>query len=132
MENLTVHKTVAYLRVSTAEQHTEKNKTDILHFANQYDLGKVHFVEEVCSGKTPWRERLIAQLLEELKPHDVIIVSELSRLGRSMLECMEILAFATRKVVAFTRSKEIGNSMTPFKAKLLHWLFQWRLKLNGI
>jgi DNA invertase Pin-like site-specific DNA recombinase len=97
MENLTAHKTVAYLRVSTAEQHTEKNKTDILHFANQHDLGKVHFVEEICSGKTAWRDRLIAQLLNEFKPHDVIIVSELSRLGRSMLECMEVLALAMRK-----------------------------------
>jgi DNA invertase Pin-like site-specific DNA recombinase len=119
MENSTLHKTVAYLRVSTLDQNTEKNKTDILLFANQHDLGKVHFVEEICSGKTAWRNRLIAQLLNELKPHDVIIVSELSRLGRSMLECMEILAFATRKVVAFIRSKAIGNSMIRFKAKLL-------------
>ena len=51
MENLTARKTVAYLRVSTAEQQTEKNKTDILHFANQHDLGKVHFVEVVVLGK---------------------------------------------------------------------------------
>jgi hypothetical protein len=94
-------------RVSTAEQQTEKNKTDILHFANQYDLGKVHFAEEVCSGKTAWRDRLIAQLLNELKPRDVIIVSELSRLGRSMLECMEILAFATRKEICIYSVK--GN-----------------------
>ncbi len=51
MGNLTARKTVAYLRVSTAEQQTEKNKTDILHFANQHDLGKVHFVEVVVLGK---------------------------------------------------------------------------------
>lgn len=107
MENSTSHKTVAYLRVSTLDQNTEKNKTDILNFANQHDLGKVHFVEEICSGKTAWRGRLIAQILEELKPHDVIIVSELSRLGRSMLECMEILAFATRKEICIYSVK--GN-----------------------
>jgi DNA invertase Pin-like site-specific DNA recombinase len=75
MEN----KTVAYLRVSTFDQNTEKNKTEILHFANQHDLGKVHFVEEICSGKTAWRDRLIAQILEELQPHDNIIVAELSQ-----------------------------------------------------
>jgi DNA invertase Pin-like site-specific DNA recombinase len=107
MENSALHKTIAYLRVSTFEQNCEKNKTDILHFANQNDLGKVHFIEETCSGKTPWRERLIAQILEELKPHDVIIVAELSRLGRSMLECMEILAFATRKEICIYSVK--GN-----------------------
>ena len=132
MENLTVHKTVAYLRVSTAEQHTEKNKTDILHFANQYDLGKVHFVEEVCSGKTPWRERLIAQLLEELKPHDVIIVSELSRLGRSMLECMEILAFATRKEICIYSVKGNWQLNDTIQSKIIALAFSMVAVVKGI
>jgi DNA invertase Pin-like site-specific DNA recombinase len=92
-------KTVAYLRVSTLDQDVGKNKADILHFANHHDLGKVHFVEEIASGRKPWRERQIAQVLEDLRAGDAIIVAELSRLGRSMLECMEILALATRKSV---------------------------------
>ena len=99
MENNTTKsapKTVAYLRVSTLDQDIGKNKADILHFANHRDLGKVHFVEEIVSGRKPWRERKIAQMLEELQSGDTLIVSELSRLGRSMLECMEILALATR------------------------------------
>lgn len=45
----------------------------------------------------PWRARRIAQVLEELQGGDALVVAELSRLGRSMLECMEILALATRK-----------------------------------
>ena len=44
-------KTVAYLRVSTLDQDLEKNKADILHFANHRDLGKVNFVEEIASGR---------------------------------------------------------------------------------
>ena len=90
-------KTMAYLRVSTLDQDIEKNKADILHFANHHDLGKVHFVEEVASGRTPWRARRIAQVVEELQSGDALVVAELSRLGRSMLECMELLALATRK-----------------------------------
>jgi hypothetical protein len=39
-------KTSAYLRVSTLDQDIEKNKADILHFANHHDLGKVQFIEE--------------------------------------------------------------------------------------
>jgi DNA invertase Pin-like site-specific DNA recombinase len=92
-----LQKTVAYLRVSTLDQNIDKNKADILQFANKHDLGKVNFVEEIASGRTPWRQRGIATVLEELKENDTIIVSELSRLGRSMLECMEILALAVRK-----------------------------------
>jgi DNA invertase Pin-like site-specific DNA recombinase len=88
---------IGYLRVSTVEQSLEKNKADILQLANHHDLGKVHFVEEKVSGKTPWRERKIAEVLESLKANDTIVVSELSRLGRSMLECMEILSVATQK-----------------------------------
>lgn len=92
-----VPKTVAYLRVSTLDQDSGKNKADILRFANDRGIGKVHFVEEVASGRTPWRARRIAQVLEELQGGDALVVAELSRLGRSMLECMEILALATRK-----------------------------------
>lgn len=88
-------KTIGYLRVSTGEQELDKNKADILHLANHHDLGKVHFVEEKVSGKVPWRKRKIAQVLESLQAKDTIVVSELSRLGRSMLECMEILSIAT-------------------------------------
>jgi DNA invertase Pin-like site-specific DNA recombinase len=93
----TAHKTVAYLRVSTYDQNIDKNKSDILHFANHQDLGKVTFVEEIASGRSSWRDRRIAAVLDELQAGDSIIVAELSRLGRSMLECMEILAFASRK-----------------------------------
>ena len=90
-------KTVAYLRVSTLDQDLEKNKADILHFANHHDLDEVHFVEEIASGRKPWRDRQIAQVLEELQDDDAIMAAELSRPGRSMLEYMEILALATRK-----------------------------------
>ncbi len=91
------HKTVGYLRVSTGEQELEKNKAAILRLANTYDLGKVQFVEERVSGKVSWRKRKIADELERLGAQDNLIVSELSRLGRSMLECMEILSIAVQK-----------------------------------
>ena len=130
MENSTSHKTVAYLRVSTFDQNTEKNKTEILHFANQHDLGKVHFVEEICSGKTAWRERLIAQILEELQPHDNIIVAELSRLGRSMLECMEILAFATRKEICIYSVKGNWQLNDTIQSKIIALAFSMAAEIE--
>lgn len=89
-------RTVAYLRVSTTDQELEKNKADILHLANNKDLGKVKWVEEQVSGRVSWKKRKIAQVLVELQDGDNLIVSELSRLGRSMLECMEILSIASQ------------------------------------
>ncbi|WP_341789289.1 recombinase family protein [Rickettsia endosymbiont of Polydrusus tereticollis] len=100
-------KTIAYLRVSTIDQDLKKNKAAILHLANERNLGKVHFVEEIISGKISWRKRKIASILNELQSGDKIIVSELSRLGRSMLECMEILSIATQKGIAIYSVK--GN-----------------------
>ena len=44
-------KTTAYLRISTADQDIEKNKSDILKLANEKRLGYVEFIEEQISGK---------------------------------------------------------------------------------
>lgn len=92
-------KTIGYLRVSTADQDLEKNKSDILALANEKKLGQVGWVEEKVSGKVSWRNRKIAQVIDELSAGDSLVVSELSRLGRSMLECMELLSIALEKQI---------------------------------
>lgn len=90
-------KTFAYLRVSTSEQDLEKDKSAILHLANDKELGKVHFIEEKISGTVSWKKRKIASIIEELQKDDNLIVSELSRIGRSMLEIMQVLSIALEK-----------------------------------
>ena len=90
-------KTVAYLRVSTLDQDTKKNEADILRLANEKDFGKVKFIAEKVSGKKCWKERKIKSVIDELQKGDRLIVSELSRLGRSMVEIMEILSIAKQK-----------------------------------
>ena len=90
-------RTIAYLRVSTISQNLKKNRADILKIAKNKNLSQVQFIEEKVSGKIFWKKRKIAKILEELNDNDNIIISELSRLGRNMLECMEILSIATHK-----------------------------------
>jgi DNA invertase Pin-like site-specific DNA recombinase len=92
-------RTVSYLRVSTADQNTEKNKKEILLFANDRKFGNVDFFEETVSGKKSWKEREIKNIIDELGEGDRLIVPELSRLGRSMLEIMEILAVAKEREI---------------------------------
>jgi len=94
-----IPQTIAYLRVSTTEQDLEKNRHSILELANEKGLGQVQWVEEKISTRVSWHKRQIATILERLKVGDHLIVSELSRLGRSMLECMEILSIASQKGV---------------------------------
>ena len=95
--NSTRGKTIGYLRVSTDEQDLEKNKASILKLANEKDLGRVQFIEETVSGRVSWKKRKVAEMLDRCRTGDSIIVSELSRLGRSMLECMEILSIALER-----------------------------------
>ena len=100
-------KNIAYLRVSTLEQDNSKNKTDILTLANEKGLGKVEFVEDKISGKVSWKERQIFTVLNQLQKGDELLISEFSRLGRSMLEIMEIILFAIDKEIKIYTAK--GN-----------------------
>jgi len=99
-------KVISYLRVSTADQDTEKNKADVLAFANARRLLKVQFVEEKVSGMQPWRKRKLAHVVEGLEKGDILIVPELSRLGRSLVEVLEVLNVLTAKDVAVYSVKE--------------------------
>ena len=109
-----IPKTYSYLRVSTTFQDNEKNKAEILSLANNKQLGHVEFFEEKVSGKIHWRNRKIAEILEIADKGDNVVISELSRLGRSMLEIMEILAVASQKginVYAVKGGWELNNSI---------------------
>jgi DNA invertase Pin-like site-specific DNA recombinase len=101
----------------------EKNKLEILKLANEKKLGNVDFVEERISGKISWKKRKIAEILDNLKKDDNLIVSELSRLGRSMLEVMEILAIATEKKVNIYSVKGNWNLDSTIQSKLIAMCF---------
>ena len=91
--------TFAYLRVSTTDQEHEKNKADILALANSKKLGHVEFIEDTVSGTVEWEKRKIAKIMTDAHKGDSVIVSELSRLGRSMLDVLSLIRVATQKGV---------------------------------
>lgn len=81
----------AYLRVSTDKQTTEQQRFEILKYADAQKLTINHWIEETVSGTTTVGERKLGHLLATMQPHDVLLVTELSRLGRSLMEVMSIL-----------------------------------------
>ncbi len=91
--------TYSYLRMSTPGQDLEKNKGEILTFANTEKLGHVEFVEEVCSGSVSWKDRKLKALFESMEEGDNLLLSEISRIGRSMLDIMELLAISTERQI---------------------------------
>lgn len=93
-------RTIGYLRVSTADQDLEKNKADILHLANERRLGPVEWVEEKVSGVKDWRKRRLGEALASLQAGDTLIVPELSRLGRSTLQILEVMQVARERGIS--------------------------------
>lgn len=97
------NRTIGYLRVSTIEQDTEKNEADILKFANSNDYGKVEFVTEKISGLKSWRTRKLFEVVSSLTEGDRVIVPELSRLGRSLSDVLDVLnQLSLKKVKVFS------------------------------
>ena len=102
----TIPRNIAYLRVSTDKQDNEKFKFAVYEYVNAHKLGSIEFVEEVVSGTVNWKTRKIAKVVDELQEQDRIIVPELSRLGRSTLELLEILKAAKEKNISVFAIKE--------------------------
>lgn len=98
--------TFSYLRVSTTEQNTEKNKADILKFANDKKLGSVEFIEEQISGKANFKKRLLGTLLDKMQHGDVLIVPELSRIARSITQIFEVIEITKQKGIVLYSIKE--------------------------
>ena len=115
---------VAYLRCSSAEQNNEKFKADILSFANDKGLiGRVEFYEDIASGKICWRKRQIGQIVEELQKGDTLLIPEISRLGRSMVEIVELLAILRSKEVAVMALKNGWVLDDSIQSKLMMMIF---------
>ena len=118
------------MRVSTLDQDLEKNKADILHLANERNLGKVKFVEEKASGTKNWKERKIGDVISAMGKGDHIIVSELSRLGRSMLEIMEILSVAKEKGIEVFAVKNKWSLNGSIESKIVAMVFSMAAEIE--
>ena len=81
----------AYIRVSTDHQHVENQKHEINTFTQKQGIQISKWVDETISSRKPLQERKLGKLLKKLKKGDVLIATELSRLGRNLLEVMGIL-----------------------------------------
>lgn len=90
----------AYLRVSTDQQDAKNQKLGVLDYCNGHGISSLTFIEDTVSGKSSWRERAIGNILEKAEKGDVLVASEISRLGRSTLQVLEIMEMAAQKGVA--------------------------------
>ena len=84
-------KTVAYLRVSTPQQDVRSQRLAILEYARTHDIRIDDFIEATASGQASEKRRRLDDLTNALQRGDRLVVSELSRLGRSLGQIVTIL-----------------------------------------
>jgi DNA invertase Pin-like site-specific DNA recombinase len=84
-------KTYAYLRISTDKQDLNHQKLEILEYARRHDLKVEEFVEIAISSCKTTKQRQIDELMAKIQTADILIVSELSRLGRSTAEVIGLI-----------------------------------------
>lgn len=80
-----------YIRVSTDHQTTENQRFEIQKFCEKQDLVIDCWIEETISATKDLNKRKLGRLIKRIKKDDLIIASELSRLGRNLLQIMSIL-----------------------------------------
>ncbi|MEM8524983.1 MAG: master DNA invertase Mpi family serine-type recombinase [Bacteroidota bacterium] len=113
----------AYIRVSTDQQSVENQRFEILKYADAKNIKVDKWIEETVSTKRKLSERLLGQTLDSLQVEDVLVVSELSRLGRNLMEVMSILHRCMEKDVQVHTIKEnyeLGNNIN---SKVLAFAF---------
>ena len=91
---------IAYLRVSTEKQFLANQKEEIMRFAEKNGLSIDKWYTETVSGSVSTKDRKLSELLKRMHPGDTLIVTEISRLSRTLLEIMTILNFCIKKQVA--------------------------------
>jgi len=100
---------LSYIRVSTNTQDVKNQRYEILEYAQTHDLQIDRFIEIEISSRKDRKQRRIEEILQELFPGDTLIVSELSRLGRSTGEVIELVNELVRKKVRFIAIKQNLN-----------------------
>lgn len=96
---------VAYVRVSTNHQDFDNQKFEIAQFADRQALEVDEYVSEVITGKAAVKDRRIGTVLDSLKEGDILIVSEVSRISRSLTSVLNAIEDATKRGVTIMTVK---------------------------
>ena len=112
-----------YIRVSTDHQNTANQHHEIELFARKRGIVVDKWIEEIVSSRKSLSERKLGNLLKKLKKGDILIATELSRLGRNLLEVMGILQKCLEKDCQIWTLKENYRLGADIQSKVLAFAF---------
>ena len=113
-----------YIRVSTDRQTVENQRFEINEFCQKHQMVVERWIsDEGVSGTKDPSKRDLGKLLKKVKKGDVIICSELSRLGRTLLMIMGILNYCMQHEVQIWTIKENYRLGDDISSKVLAFAF---------
>lgn len=115
--------TYGYIRVSSDKQTVENQRFEIKRFASDNNIRIDGWIEETISGTKNYKKRELGQLLHKVTKEDLILCTELSRLGRSLFMIMEILSLCMNKECKIWTIKEGYRLGDDIQSKVLAFAF---------
>ena len=112
-----------YIRVSSDRQTVENQRFEIEQFCEKQGLHIDGWIEETVSGTRPFTKRQLGKLLRRVGKGDLIICSELSRLGRSLYMIMEILSLCMKRGCSVWTIKDGYRLGDDIQSKVLAFAF---------
>ncbi len=112
-----------YIRVSTDLQNCENQKFEIENYCKNNNLKINKYIKETISSRKKLKDRQLNNILKKIKDGDVLITTELSRLGRSILEIMEIIKLCLERnclIITLKENYKLGNDI---QSKILAFAF---------
>ena len=119
-----------YIRVSTDKQTVQNQKLAIKEYARINRLHNIKWFSETISGTKNYRKRKIGELMDIVAENDIIIITELSRLGRSMFMILEMIQFFIHKKVKVIAIKEGFIIEDNIQSKVLIFAFSLSAELE--
>ena len=113
----------AYVRVSTDKQSTETQRFEIKKFSKTKKIHIDRWIDETISGMKGIQNRRLGKVLRQARKGDVLITSELSRLGRNLMQVMSFLHQCMEQditVYTIKEGYELGNNLN---SKILAFAF---------
>ncbi len=112
-----------YIRVSSDKQTVENQRFEVTNFCERNNLTIDGWIEETISGTKSYSKRALGALLRRVNKDDLIICTELSRLGRNLFMIMEILNICMTKECRVWTIKDNYRLGEDIQSKVLAFAF---------
>lgn len=126
-------KTLAYIRVSTDRQDIKNQRHEILEAARSKNITIDDFIEITISSRKTSKKRRIDEITQNLEASDTLIVTELSRLGRSTAEVIALvneLIERNIRIIAIKQNLDVSKHRHDMASKVIITMFSLMAELE--